>query len=535
MKQFSIAALAAAEAPCFDVCIIGCGPAGIAIARELSGSRLSVCIVESGDFERQPAADALNAVESIGWPRIEDQWLVRNRIVGGSSHTWSGRCVPFDEIDFEPRAWVPFSGWPVQRAELTPFLDRAAPHLGISMGSGYAGEHFWRLAQRERPVPPFDNQKLETYFWAFSRDPENARDHMRSGRHLQSWLGENITLVTNATVCRINMTAAGDSAKSLRLAAPDGTRHLLAAGSVVLCAGGIENPRLLLCSGEGQAPGNAYDQLGRYLMDHLRGPVAAFPLQGTRRLRRQFGHFRWADGQVFAHGMQLSPALQRQEGLLNCTAWLEGRITADDPYNALKRWAKLRPQLPGDATTILANLGLLASGLRDYAVSRNGLPRKIDQLALVAMCEQLPDPESRVTLSEMPDRFGVPRARVDWRVHEIETLSLQRMARLVAQEFERLGLPAPELSDWVRDAAPLPASFQDVAHPMGATRMGVDPANSVVDADCRVWGTRNLYVAGSSVFPTSSHANPTQMIVALAIRLADRLKLSAGAQTLQTA
>jgi len=536
MQQFSIASVPADEALVCDVCIIGCGPAGITIARELSGSGLKVIIVESGGFERQEDADSLNEVESVGWPRVQDQWLVRNRIVGGSSHTWSGRCVPFDEIDFEQRNWVPQSGWPVQRAELEPYLDRAAPHLGISMGTGYAGEKFWNLAGRARPVPPFDRRLLETYFWAFSRDPENAREHMRFGQHLRGWLGDNVNLVTNATVCRIAMNETGRVAESLELAAPDGRRHGLVAKTFVLCAGGIENPRLLLCSGNGpaNAPGNMHDQVGRYLMDHLRGPVGSFSIKGTRRLRRQFGHYRFRNGQVFAHGMQLSPELQRRDSLLNCTAWLEGRITPDDPYNALKRWAKLQPHLPGDFTTVFANLGLLASGARDYYISRNGLPRKIGQLVLVAMCEQLPDPDSRVTLSDLTDRFGVPRARIDWRAHELEADTLRRMAKLVAQEFARLALPLPQLADWVREDAPLPSSFVDVAHPMGTTRMGDDKSTSVIDGHCQVWGTKNLFVAGSSVFPTSSHANPTQMIVALAIRLADRLKRVTKADQLQS-
>jgi choline dehydrogenase-like flavoprotein len=128
----------------------------------------------------------------------------------------------------------------------------------------------------------------------------------------------------------------------------------------------------------------------------------------------------------------------------------------------------------------------------------------------------------------------VPRARIDWRVHELEADTLRRMAKLVAQEFARLALPLPQLADWVREDAPLPSSFVDVAHPMGTTRMGGDRSTSVIDGHCQVWGTKNLFVAGSSVFPTSSHANPTQMIVALAIRLADRLKRITKADQLQS-
>lgn len=120
-----------------DLCIIGSGPAGSTIARELSGTGLRVTMLESGGFMRSLEADALNEVENIGRPRVVDQWSVRNRIVGGSSHTWGGRCAPFDAIDLKERPWIPESGWPFEIGDLTPYLDRTAPYLGLAVGSGF--------------------------------------------------------------------------------------------------------------------------------------------------------------------------------------------------------------------------------------------------------------------------------------------------------------------------------------------------------------------------------------------------------------
>jgi choline dehydrogenase-like flavoprotein len=99
------------------------------------------------------------------------------------------------------------------------------------------------------------------------------------------------------------------------------------------------------------------------------------------------------------------------------------------------------------------------------------------------------------------------------------------MAELAATQFARMGIERPVLEEWVQNGEPFPDSFQDIAHPTGTTRMADNPVEGVVDAECQVHGVQGLYVAGSSVFPTSSHCNPTQMIVALAIRLADTLKL----------
>jgi choline dehydrogenase-like flavoprotein len=141
------------------------------------------------------------------------------------------------------------------------------------------------------------------------------------------------------------------------------------------------------------------------------------------------------------------------------------------------------------------------------------------------MVEQRPDPESRVMLSDQRDHLGSRLPLIDWRSHEDEGRTMRETARLVVSEFARLGLPAPVLADWVRDEAPIPVSFVDVAHPTGTTRMSDDATKGVVDAQGQVHGIDGLFVTGSSVFPTAGHCNPTQMIVALAIRLADALKV----------
>lgn len=101
---------------------------------------------------------------------------------------------------------------------------------------------------------------------------------------------------------------------------------------------------------------------------------------------------------------------------------------------------------------------------------------------------------------------------------------MRRITELMVEQLSRMGLEPPVLEDWVRDGAMFPQTFRDVAHPTGTTRMADDPACGVVDAQCQVHGVNGLFIGGSSVFPTAGHANPTQMIVALALRLADTLK-----------
>lgn len=497
------------------------------MAQELSNSGLKVVLLESGGLERQSDIDALDDIENVGRPRAKDQWSVRNRILGGSSHTWGGRCAGFDAIDFEERAWVPFSGWPIGMKEIIPYLDRSADYLGLAVGSGFSDQRFWDIANKKPPGTDVDPSFLLPFFWQFSRDDAESYpfEYMRFGRHLPARLGASITLVTGATVQRIVANEAASAVRGLEFSTLDGRKHMLAAAAIALCAGGIENARILLNSKKGARAGlgNDRDQVGRYLMDHLRGSTAFFKLAGSEAVQRRFGRYN-VKGRFFRAGLRLSPDIQRREALLNCAAWLGEDIAPDDPWDALRRFAGRSPRLPRDAISLIINSGLIMRGARDYFGARNGVPRKLENLTLDCMCEQVPDADSRVTLSDRCDRLGMRLPRVDWRSHPDEARTMHRMAELVAAELARLGLPEPTLADWVRDRAEIPQNFVDVAHPTGTTRMSSDPGKGVVDANCEVHGVRGLFVSGSSVFPTAGHCNPTQMIVAMAVRLADHVK-----------
>ena len=511
-----------------DVCIIGTGPAGVTIARELSGTPLRVTILESGGAERQEAADALNEVENVGWPRVADQWLVRNRVVGGSSSTWTGRCAPFDDIDLQAREWVPYSGWPFGMDDLIAYLDRSAKYLGLGVGSGFTDDRVRVISGHKRPVSGPDPSKLLPMFWQYSRDFVNTYDKVRFGRNLSAELGRNVTLVTKATVLRINANDQGDGVRSVDFVAADGRRWTLPVSTVVVCAGAIENAHLLLSSDNvvARGLGNGHDLVrpvpdgspARHGRQVPHGPgqagtarVRHVPVPGCRR-------------HLYQHGLRLSPAVQRSEQLLNCAIWIGEHSGPDDPWDALTRFLRGQATVGQDLRTLLANSGLLLYGVKEHYVSHRGLPRKLHAVTLDAMCEQRPDPDSRLTLSDRRDRLGMRIPRIDWRVSPDEARTMRRITELTVEQLYRMGLATPALEDWVRDGGMIPETIMDAAHPTGTTRMADDPARGVVDAHCQVHGVHGLFVAGSSVFPTSSHANPTQMIVALALRLADTLK-----------
>ena len=512
-----------------DVCVVGSGPAGAALVRELSGAGLRVLLLESGGIGVQPSADALSETESIGWPRAEDQSQVRPRVLGGASALWTGRCAPLDAIDYEARPWVPHSGWPLGSADLHSYHRRAAAHLGLGVGADYEGAGFWRLARRTRPAAVIESGTLLPFFWQYSRDGERRLEPMHFGRALRSSPAPHARVLTNATVTHINVNADVARVESLEAASPDGRRWTIKAPIMALCAGGIENARLLLASNR-QAPaglGNGHDLVGRFLMDHPRGAAATFDIGQYSQLRRYFTlhNVKSAAGShLFCQGLRLNPAVQREESLLNAACWLTEIITPDDPWSALKRLMRGKGSLRHDGPAVARNLGLLATGVHRHLIQRSGLPRKVLQLKLSCIVEQRPDPQSRVILSDRTDRLGVPIPTIDWRVNEDEQRTFRRLGELVAEAVSRQGLRPPVLEPWVAEGLGFPAEFKDNAHPIGTTRMADQPSQGVVDRNGQVHGIAGLYVTGSSVFPTAGHANPTQTIVALAIRLADTIK-----------
>jgi choline dehydrogenase-like flavoprotein len=511
-----------------DICIVGSGPAGATIARELAHSPAQVILLESGGMERQPLVDGLNDIENVGWPRELDQWLLRNRIVGGSSHTWAGRCAPFDDIDFEQRPWVPYSGWPFGLDELRPYLLRTTRYVGLGVGADYTDDSFWAVAKHAMPQTSLNEKLLTPFFWQYSQAHENRFDIMRFGPELVANLPANVRLITNATVVHLNVSANGRAIESVDAMSLDGKRHTVKARTVVLCGGGIENARLLLCSNkvEPNGVGNRRDLVGRFLMDHPRGEVGSFDVKSPEILRR-FGLHHVTSGARryrFRHGFRLSPAVQREEGLLNCAAWLDEDVLEDDPWRAVTRIVRGESRSVKDFRAVITQADMLVKGAFDLAVRRRGLARRLKAIILSCMTEQVPDPDSRLTLSNRKDRFGMPLSRIAWKVNKAEERSIRRTAELVASEVTRLGYAPPKLYTWVTNKDPLPPDFIDIGHPTGATRMSNDPAKGVVNAHCQVHGVDGLYVVGSSVFPTAGHANPTQMIVALAIRAADMLK-----------
>jgi choline dehydrogenase-like flavoprotein len=523
MRTELISTLAPDSVTRADICIVGSGPAGLVLAEELSRVGRRILVLESGDLEPTAEADALSEITSVGAPRVLDQALVRNRVFGGTSSTWSGRVATFDRMDFAERAWIPGSGWPITRSDLTPYGARARAYLMAPLTDNNDPAEVRRYLATQ---PGYDRDHLISYLWSFSTDPVNRGDFMRFGPRALRQRIPGVTCFLGATVTHLNTTPDGAAVESVEVTGPEGRRRLVRSDIVVLCAGGIENARLLLASNRihRAGVGNVHDQVGRYLMDHPRGRVGNFADPDFGVVQKQFASYRVRQNGrtcVLVPGVALSETAQRVHGLANCAAWTTAVVSPEDPWNAAAELGRGRGRPVKQLQRIARGAGVLASSVTPLLVDRRSPPRRLVDLELECMVEQPPDPDSRVTLDANTDRYGVPLSRIDWRVGEIERRTVQRVTELIAMEFARVGLPIPRFDRDVFAGSML--RLPDVAHPTGTTRMSASPRTGVVDRDCQVHGVRGLYIAGSSVFPTSGHANPTQTIIQLAIRLADHL------------
>ena len=502
-----------------DLCILGAGAAGIAIACEFVNHPWRVLILESGGTQFDSKTQSLNqgAVTGHRYPSLE---LCRRRVLGGSTTVWGGWCRPLDNIDFEERTWLDHSGWPFHRSELEPFYARACAicdPLATSNG------------RYDRPDGPTSGTLLDPtqvdfedicFHVAGTRFGETYWSDLQSARNLQ--------LILHATAFEIVTDRMSNETRLVRVGTLGGKRFDISARKFVLAAGGVENPRLLLASRSIRANGigNEHDVVGRFFADHLHLKLRRLDVEGQRV--PEVYHLQKRGHQVFRGGMSLTEKSRRQLELLGFAITIHN---ADDPHDVVYPHFRNMGYASFRAITRALARGRLPDSF-GYHIGRT--MRHFDNVvalsyrrfvtppwrSMIIGCraEQSPNPSSRVTLEDETDMFGVNKVRLDWRLTSQDRDSLSKARRILDKEWafpNKRAERAGEEQDIDITAA---------AHHMGTTRMHQNPKLGVVDACCRVHGIRNLFVAGSSVFPTTGWAPPTLTVVALALRLADHLK-----------
>lgn len=489
----------------YDIAIIGGGAAGITIAREFSNTDLRIAVIESGGLEYDAGSQDLYEGE-LG-QREYPLAASRQRYFGGSSNHWGGYTRPLDPIDFEARDWIPDSGWPMDRSIIDPLYPKAAGILQIGPLQSENPE-FWysRAGERDFDYPA---KQLQTRFYQFS-PPTRLGAVYRSDLERPS----NLTVLLNANVTDIVAAKNAASVKRLEVRCLDGNRLTVTAKLFVLATGGLENPRLLLVSNsvENKGLGNSNDLVGRYFMEHPHLTLfCKVVVTRHERFPSLFLKRTSMEGALVRAIFTPREDFLRSRRLLNIHLGVEKAAAGVPEGSASQRMLQA------------------AGGLLPDAQGVNGKAKPGMALSVGCACEQTPNPLSRVTLSEEQDPLGMPRIKLDWRLIEQERRSFVEHVRSLGRELGAMGMGRLRLL--IDDDGIWPENVAGGSHHMGTTRMASDPKKGVVDADCRVHGLANLYIAGSSVFPTSGAANPTLSLVALALRLADHLKEKFHART----
>lgn len=529
-----------------DLCIVGAGAAGLALAHEYAGSGLRVIVLAGGGFKETKAAQSLYGGTVLdpkhhSWPH-----KYRVRRFGGTTNIWGGRCLELDDIDFERRDYVPESGWPFGRRELDPYYLRASNYCE-------SGAPLFDAAQAlpDQPAPMVPGLSADSIISStierFSR-PTDFGKLLR--RHLED--SPTVTVLLDGQCLRLSGNEAGTAVDAALCASTKGNRFTVRAREYVLAAGGIETTRLLLASRDAEASPLPITSpwLGRGYMCHLIGTagVARFIVPPETI---QYGYHRSADGIYCRRRFWVSPEEQRRLGILNVIFRLHHAPVNDpahrDPvlsamylvkdlilyeYSRKMREERSWKQFAGHLRNVATRPVELSKFAAYWIRHRNLSPRQLPSVVLFSkdasysiefQSEQAPDPSSCITLDDTRDALGMRQTRIDWRCNELDVVSVQQSYRLLKQAFERDRVGTVEfdeavLEDQIREYGAVGG------HHIGTARMASSPAAGVTDANAALFGIANCHIASSAVMPTSGTANPTFTIVALALRLADHLK-----------
>jgi choline dehydrogenase-like flavoprotein len=468
----------------YDMCLCGAGPAGITLARALAKKGKKVAIFEGGNLEYSEQSQDLYKGESIGIQYWDSVHTARLRYFGGTSNHWAGRCAIFDKVDFEHRNYHGLPGWPITREDILQHLDAACSIVDISKEAlnglpqeKWKGNNF-RLSECTQSTP--------------TRFGEKYYSELKNS--------ERIDVYINANLTNINLNKNLDAVVSFEISNYNNNKFLFSANKYVIALGTIENARLLLnCNKQiAEGIGNQNGMVGRCFMEHFNVEIGRFVSDDSPM---------WQRGNI-----QLNPT----EKMMN--QWQIGNAVlhfeqGSNPvsYGRLK---KLKQTIREEVCKSDFITGL-SRNLLDFDCPGDGL--------ISSMIEQTPNLKSRIFLGSEIDMFGMRRVKLDWQANENDYKTIRTLGLEVAKEMARLGSARVKLKDYILDNEKNITNFGQHAHQMGTTRMSDDPKYGVVNRNLQIHGFKNIYVAGSSVFPTGGGTNPTLTVVMLAERLGHHL------------
>lgn len=465
----------------YDACICGAGVAGITLAIKLGQAGKKVALLEAGGLEFTEQSQDIYAGESTDIDYAESLLTCRLRYFGGTSNHWGGTSIPFSEVDFMERDFLGLPGWPIPKSELDKYLEESKNILDID---GFAAVE----------IPDWNSE----LFRPLSSATSPTRFGYKYRKELE--LSKNIDLFINATLIDIQLNDDLTDVTNLTVKNYNNDSFLFSGKTTTLSMGGIETPRLLLNS-DSQSKGgigNNSDFVGRCFMEHY---------------LIDFGYFvgnkaHWEVGKATSIVSTAKFSLENKIGSSNIDFWM-----SESPHPGYGRKGEVKRFFRDNICRSDA-LAEFSRKFVDFPCPGNG--------SVSANIEQSPNRDSRITLNNDKDSLGLRRIDINWAMSDLDKRTIRTSAMGAAKEFARLDHGRVKLIDYLLDEEmDIPVIAH--CHHIGTTRMSATPEYGVVDKNCKVFGVNNLFVAGSSVFSTGGHNNPTFPLVQMTLRLSDYL------------
>lgn len=499
-----------------DLCIVGAGAAGLDMARFFNAAKVSVVVVEGGGLEFSQETQELHQFVSIGKdfrsratefnPHLAPSYRSESRIrqFGGTTNIWSGKWKARVPDDFQEKLWIPHSGWPVGYNDLLPYYlevarDYQVPEFLFDLDALGRLDRHDGIESSLVNVVHYQQLPPLNFNQAFRSELEGS---------------ENVTVMLNANAVRLVLDEELPAVRYLVAKSLGGHTVSVHAEVFVLAAGGLENAKLLLNSHDasGRTLGNEYDLVGRFYMDHPKAVWGSLVPRRRRRLKR--GQTLQHGGGFIQLGLGLSEAVREKHRLPNHNTYLRPvPFGANLETSNHPRFLRMTPRLfVNRAVKWFGRFLFVYAGMVSY-------------YELIHYLEQIPCPGSRVYLcGDRRDRLNEPLLVVEWKLADADLCSFRKYLNVLRDVLRNQGVgdihfPEEEVSLSI---------LADASHHMGTTRMADSDERGVVDRTCKVFGINNLYMAGSSVFPTAGNANPTLTLLALTRRLSHHLRSVMG-------
>lgn len=505
----------------FDIMIVGSGAVGMTMAVDLARKGHRVALLEAGPVKpAQSSQKYFEMARAVGHV-LPGLHVGRFRCVGGTTHFWGGQLVPFEPIVFEDRPWVNAANWPIRAEDIDAFYQPTFDILGMKQVERDDGAVWDKLGVT---APP----KTERVQPIFTRWTPESNFAIHFAKDVQD--NPNLTLIQMAQVGALVTNDQGHvTGVELRFEGQD--PKVLCGKKIVLANGTIEISRLLQlpAHGSSSAPWAGNPWIGKGFFDHVDSYTGSVHPVDKRKFMDTFENA-VIDGLKYSPKLRLSDEIQRQENLLEISGHFVFNSSLSETIANLKivikglmrgRLDKSRLKNPLALFSALRFIGPMALRYIRYRRIMNLTDGGI-QLRLTSEQSALRDSEIRLT--EEKDAFDMPVVEVDWKIGDEVIHTLAEFAEYLRDYLKETGLAEVKIDPQLlaRDPAYLD-KVDDANHQMGGARMATNARDGVVDANCKVFGTEGLYVAGAAIYPTSGFANPTFTAIAFGMRLADHL------------